>query len=188
MNHQEELQIIQRICEGETNLFSVFLQRYSGAVYSLVVRIVSSKEDAEELTQDVFLKAFKKLNTFQGKSSFLTWLYRIAYNTAISATRKTKQETFYIDEAMIDRISERSVDVFFEKDDNEELLNKLQGVLRKLNAEEKMLITLYYSKGEKINDIAAVMSLSADNVKIKLYRIRKKLYFLMNNNDEYAAG
>jgi RNA polymerase sigma factor, sigma-70 family len=183
MDNREEFQIIQRVCEGETNLFSIFLHRYSGAVYSLIIRIASSKEDAEELTQDVFLKAFKKLNSFQGKSSFLTWLYRIAYNTAISATRKKRQEIFYIDETAIDKISNENVDVLFENDENENLINKLQTVLKKLNTEEKMLITLYYSKEEKINDIAAIMNLSFDNVKIKLYRIRKKLYFLMNNSD-----
>jgi len=183
MDNQDEFHIIQRICEGETNLFSIFLSRYSDAVYSLIVRIASSKEDAEELTQDVFIKAFKKLNTFQGKSSFLTWLYRIAYNTAISATRKMRQEFFYIDETLIDKVSDENIDALFEKDENEDLLNKLQVVLKSLNAEEKMLITLYYSKGEKINAIAGIMDLSSDNVKIKLYRVRKKLYFLMNNTD-----
>lgn len=184
MDNREELQIIQRICEGETNLFSIFLHRYSSAVYSLIVRIASSKEDAEELTQDVFLKAFKKLNTFKGKSSFLTWLYRIAYNTAISAVRKNRQKIFYIDEIMIDKVPNEDVDVLFEKDENEDLLNKLQIVLEKLNTEEKMLVMLYYSKGEKINDIATIMNLSSDNVKIKLYRVRKKLYFLMNNSKD----
>lgn len=183
MNNHEELQIIQRICEGETNLFSIFLHRYSNAVYSLVARIVSSRENAEELTQDVFLKAFKKLNTFQGKSSFVTWLYRIAYNTAISSTRKTRQEILYIDEAIIDKVPDEDVNLLFEKDENEDLLNKLQLVLKKLNAEETMLITLYYTKSKKVNDIAAIMNLSVDNVKIKLYRVRKKLYLLMNNND-----
>ncbi|ANI87894.1 RNA polymerase subunit sigma-70 [Arachidicoccus ginsenosidimutans] len=187
MNNQEELQIIQRICEGETNLFSIFLHRYSNAVYSLIIRIASSKEDAEELTQDVFLKAFKKLKTFQGKSSFVTWLYRIAYNTAISATRKTRQEIFYIDEKMIEKVPDENVNLLFENDENEDLLNKLQAVLKKLNAEEKTLITLYYTKGEKVNDIAAIMNLSSDNVKTKLYRVRKKLYLLMNNNDRYAT-
>ncbi len=183
MDNQDEFHIIQRICEGETNLFSLFLSRYSDAVYSLIVRIASSKEDAEELTQDVFIKAFKKLNTFQGKSSFLTWLYRIAYNTAISATRKTRQDFSYIDETMIDKVPDENVDMLFEKDENENLLNKLQVVLKRLSAEEKMLIALYYSKGEKIHDIAGIMDLSSDNVKIKLYRVRKKLYFLINKND-----
>ncbi|MDR0791730.1 MAG: RNA polymerase sigma factor [Chitinophagaceae bacterium] len=183
MDNQEELQIIQRICAGEINLFSIFLHRYGNDIFSLIVRIVSSKEDAEELTQDVFLKAFKKLNTFQGKSSFSTWLYRIAYNTAISATRKNKQKFFYFDETLIDKIPDEHVDMLFEKDENEDLLSKLQGSLKRLDAEEMMLLTLYYSKDKKINDIAAIMNLSADNVKIKLYRVRKKLYFIMNNSN-----
>ena len=186
MDNQEEFQIIQRICEGEINLYSIFLHRYSNAIYSLIVRIVASKEDAEELTQDVFLKAFKKLDTFHGKSGFLTWIYRIAYNTAISATRKTRQEIYYFDESMIDKVSEQHVDQLFENDENETLHHQLQLSIDKLNPEEKMLLLLHYSKGEKINDIASIMSLSTDNVKIKLYRLRKKLYFLITNVDEYA--
>jgi RNA polymerase sigma-70 factor (ECF subfamily) len=183
MDNQEEIKIIQRICAGETNLFSILLHRYSSDIFSLIVRIVSSKEDAEELTQDVFLKAFKKLNSFKGKSSFLTWLYRIAYNTSISATRKNKQTFFYFDETMMHNISDKNVDALFEKEDDENLLGKLHLSLKKLDVEETMLITLYYLKGKKINDIAAIMNVSADNVKIKLYRVRKKLYFLINNSE-----
>lgn len=183
MDNQEEFKIIQRICDGETNLFSILLHRYSQTIYSLIVRIAFSKEDAEELTQDVFIKAFKKLHTFKSKSSFKTWLYRIAYNTAISATRKKRQKIFNIDEKLIDKISDEDIDVLFEKDEDEILINKLQLVLKKLDAGEKMLIELYYSKGEKINDIAGIINLSADNVKIKLHRLRKKLYFLMNNSN-----
>jgi len=186
MDNQEEFQIIQRICEGENNLYSIFLHRYSNAIYSLIVRIVSSKEDAEELTQDVFLKAFKKLHTFHGKSSFLTWIYRIAYNTAISATRKKRQEIFHFDESMIDKVNAEQVDQLFETDENEALHCKLQMALEKLNTEEQLLIMLHYSKGEKMHDIATIMSLSPENVKIKLFRLRKKLFLIINNEELYA--
>ena len=186
MDNQEEFQIIQRICEGEINLYSIFLHRYSNAIYSLIVRIVASKEDAEELTQDVFLKAFKKLDTFHGKSGFLTWIYRIAYNTAISATRKTRQEIYCFDESMIDKVSEQHVDQLFENDENEALHHKLHLSMDKLNPEEKMLLLLHYSKGEKMHDIATIMSLSPENVKIKLFRLRKKLFLIINNEELYA--
>ena len=74
MENKDELIYIKRILEGETKLFSYFLQRYSNSVFSMVVRIVQSREDAEELTQDTFLKVFKKLDTFKGDCSFSTWM------------------------------------------------------------------------------------------------------------------
>lgn len=80
----DERHIIQRILRGETALYEHFLNTYGQQVFILVARIVSNQEDAEELTQDVFLKAFQHLSSFKGTSSFSTWIYSIAYNTAIS--------------------------------------------------------------------------------------------------------
>mgnify|MGYP000432384018 FL=1 len=88
----DETHIIHRILKGETSLYEYFLDKYSQQVFILIIRIVENQEDAEELTQDTFLKAFEHLSSFKAESSFSTWIYRIAYNTAISATRKKKQE------------------------------------------------------------------------------------------------
>ena len=91
----DETHIIHRILKGETSLYEYFLDKYSQQVFILIIRIVENQEDAEELTQDTFLKAFEHLSSFKAESSFSTWIYRIAYNTAISATRKRKQELIY---------------------------------------------------------------------------------------------
>jgi RNA polymerase sigma factor, sigma-70 family len=180
MDNRDELQIIKRIRQGETNQFSYLLNRYSNVIYSLIVRIIPSKEDAEELTQDTFLKAFRKLNTFKGDCSFSTWLFRIAYNTAVSATRKSKIVFPLIDETVLARVADEEADAVFEEDDNEELLQKLEIALGQLNLEERALITLYYTENKPIAEIATIIELTADNVKIKLFRIRKKLYVLIN--------
>ncbi|MDP4202645.1 MAG: RNA polymerase sigma factor [Bacteroidota bacterium] len=180
MDNRDELQIIERIRLGETNQFSYLLNRYSNVIYSLIARIIPSKEDAEELTQDTFLKAFRKLDTFKGDCSFSTWLFRIAYNTAVSATRKSKIVFPLIDEKVLDRVADEEADAIFEEDENEELLQKLEIALGQLNLEERALITLYYTENKPVAEIAAIMELTADNVKIKLFRIRKKLYVLIN--------
>jgi len=179
MNNPDELNYIQRICDGETNLFSYFVTRYSSSIYSLIVRIVLTKEDAEELTQDSFLKAFKKLDTFKGDCSFSTWLFRIAYNTAISATRKRKMLFPLVDETMLESVPDDAIDTFFERDDDEMRLQKLEEAITKLNAEEKVLITLFYTEGKSVTELGRVLDLTNDNVKVKLFRVRKKLYVLM---------
>lgn len=180
MDNRDELQIIERIRQGETNQFSYLLSRYSNVIYSLIARIIPSKEDAEELTQDTFLKAFRKLDTFKGDCSFSTWLFRIAYNTAVSATRKSKIVFPLIDETALARVADEEADAVFEEEENEELLQKLEVALGQLNPEERALITLYYTENKPIAEIASIMELTTDNVKIKLFRIRKKLYVLIN--------
>ena len=81
----DEAHIIQDVLEGKTSRYEYFLDKYGQQVFTLIVRIVASQEDAEELTQDTFLKAFRHLSSFKAESNFSTWIYRIAYNTAISA-------------------------------------------------------------------------------------------------------
>lgn len=82
-----ESHIIAQIVAGKTEEFSYFLDAYGQQVFALIVRMVSSPEYAEELTQDTFMKAFQHLSSFSNDSTFSTWIYRIAYNTALSALR-----------------------------------------------------------------------------------------------------
>ena len=84
----EEQHKIEHILAGKTEEFAYFLDTYGQQVFTLIVRMVDSESDAEELTQDTFLKAFQHLSSFNGKSQFSTWIYRIAYNTALTALRK----------------------------------------------------------------------------------------------------
>ena len=95
---------IQRIQAGDTACFACLLDKYSRPVHSLILKVVRNREDAEELAQDVFMKVFKHLSSFKGECSFSTWIYRIAYNTAISETRKkgedynyTKMQRLYVE-------------------------------------------------------------------------------------------
>jgi len=179
MENLDEINYIKRILEGETNLFSVFLERYSRSIHSLIVRIIPSKEEAEELTQDTFMKAFRKLETFKGDCSFSTWLFRIAYNTAISATRKRKIIFPVIDDNLLENVSDETIDRVFGDDEDENRLQQLEEAINMLNVEEKTLITLYYSGNKSIAEIAGLIEQTTDNVKVKLYRVRKKLYVLM---------
>jgi RNA polymerase sigma-70 factor (ECF subfamily) len=180
MENQDEITYIKRILDGETGLFSYFLERYIRSIHSLIARIIPSKEDAEELTQDTFLKAFRKLNTFKGDCSFSTWLFRIAYNTAISAARKKRIVFPTIDDSVLENVSDESVDNTLNDDEDENRLQKLEEAITKLTVEEKTLITLYYTDSKSIAEVASILEQSNENVKVKLFRVRKKLYVLMN--------
>ncbi|MDR0659014.1 MAG: RNA polymerase sigma factor [Mediterranea sp.] len=182
--HDENL-YIKRILDGETELFAYFLDRYSRPVYSLVIQMVSSPEDTEELVQDIFLKVFRALDKFRGDSSFSTWLYRIAYNQALSAARKQKNECFYTDEDTIHHIPDEEAEQFLCLSDNEERILKLTQAIDRLNVEEKALITLFYYEDKTTDELAIILGLSQANVKVRLHRVRKKLYVLMKS-DSYG--
>ena len=157
----EEQELIRRIAGGETRLCARLVDRYGRAVYTLAARIAGCTEDAEELTQDIFLKAFSSLDRFGGRSSFSTWLYRIAYNTAVSHARRTRPKHCGIDERRLAALPDSAVE--------------------RLDPEERALVTLFYYEDRSVGECAAITELSEGNVKVRLHRIRKKLYVLVND-------
>lgn len=181
MEQQDEKYYIKRVLEGETELFSVFLDRYGRPLYSLIVQIVGCPEDAEELVQDAFLNAFRHLNNYKGDCKFSTWLYRIAYNVAVSATRKKKQEVFYIEESTINNVPDEKVDDALFGEESEERIVRLSAAMNQLNAEEIALITLFYYEDKSLEEIGEILKISVSNAKVRLHRTRKKLYVLMNS-------
>jgi len=186
MEQRDEMEDIKRILDGETVLFSTFLKRYSRPIHSMIVRIVECREDAEELTQDTFLKAFRKLDTYKGDCSFSTWLYRIAYNTAISATRKKRMTFPALDESLINNVPDEAIDALLNKEEDEAVMIKLEKALDLLTVEERALITLYYTEERSVSEVASILQLTMDNVKVKLYRVRKKIYTLVKNEKDVS--
>jgi len=170
---------IEKIQAGETEYFAVLLDRYSNSVFALIIKIVSSREDAEELTQDVFLKVFSSLSSFQGNSLFSTWLYRIACNIAISFTRKKTYNWLAINESTIENIPEDELSNEVEQIEKEEQLVRLEKALEQLLPDERALVSLYYMQEKQIDEIASITGLSISNVKTKLHRCRKKIFLLM---------
>ena len=179
MKH-DDIHIIKEVLGGKSEQFEHILNRYSGQVFNLIAHIVPCKEDAEELTQDVFIKVFRLLSTFKEESSFSTWIYRIATNTALSAARKMKHDTLHLDDAAYSNIPEEIIDEALDND-CEERLQRLSDAIEMLCADERALITLYYINEKPIAEVASVLGLTASNVKIKLHRIRKKLYLILND-------
>ena len=179
---KEEAHIIKEILSGKTEHYEYFLDCYGQQVFVLVDRIVSCQEEAEELTQDVFIKAFQQLSSFKAESSFSTWIYRIATNTALSAIRNRKNEVIRLDDSVFANLSDTQVDEALE-DDSEEQLQRLQRAMEQLEADERALITLYYMEEKSLAEVAFIVGLTEANVKVKLHRIRKKLYIFIKNQE-----
>lgn len=173
---EKDLQHIEEVLAGKTAVFAKLVDKHQSYVFSVVLRVLKSREEAEEAAQDTFVKAFKMLNTFNGKSKFTTWLYRIAYNTAIDYSRKKKRHTQSIhdDERFVQIVDQKTTTTFeqLEAKQRHYYLNKL---ISRLPTDDGLLITLFYLKEHSIEEVATLTSLSASNVKVKLYRLRKKL-------------
>ncbi len=181
MEPKDEHQLIRRILDGEPQAFAVLVKRYQRPLFSWVGQIVGCREDVEEITQDVFMKAFTRLDTFQGGSSLSTWLHRIAYNTAISATRRKKYPRMEFDDLLLDNIPDIQIDELLDRQEDEKLMQQVEMAIDQLAAEDKALLSLYYTRQKPVSEVAAITGFTESNVKIKLYRIRKKIAFLINH-------
>jgi len=180
---------VEKVRLGETDCFAHLLNRYSKQVFSLIVKIVDNREDAEELAQDVFVKAYKSLSSFRGDSSFSTWIYRIAYNIAVSATRKKTGNFISVDEGMIADMPDDELDeMLLTEAVNEKRISYLKRALEQLPPDERAMIMLFYKDDRSMDDIAFITGLTETNVKTKIFRIRKKLFVLIKAMGEENYG
>lgn len=186
MELYSDIYYVQRIQAGDTACFACLLDRYSSQIHSLIMKVVRSREDAEELTQDVFMKVFKHLSSFKGDSSFSTWIYRIAYNTAISETRRKKHEFLAIEEAQISNVSQEEVADALGQTNNEEQIKLLEAALERLPEEERFVILLFYMQEKSVEEVSQITGWTVSNVKTKLHRIRKKLFVLLKEMEVEA--
>ena len=172
----DELQLIARILDGHAEDFGYFLERYSQEAFAIVVRLVPQQEDAEELVQDAFVRAFNRLETFEGRSSFSTWICRIAYTTAVSWLRKRRIKYLSIDDQP--KLTDTEVD---EALDDESRIEELRRAISLLKPDEQTLITLYYYDNRPLNDIAYILDAEPNVLATRLHRIRRKLYLLIKH-------
>jgi len=175
----EEFALIERILEGEVDLYAHFVTNYNKDIFQLAFQLTKDRELAEDLTQDVFVKGFLKLKSFQQKSQFLTWLYRIAYNLIINELRKRKVVFSHFDDNTVSHEEIIEIDDFFDKQETEQRYQKLDEALKTLSKDEYALILFHYYQQKTIDEIAFITEQTVANVKIKLFRIRKKLYNIM---------
>ncbi len=177
----EDQYYIEQIINGNTAIYRQLVEKHQDFVYTIVKRIINSVEDAEEVAQDVFVKAFKKIPDFHGNAKFSTWLYRIAYNTAISHTRKKKVEFLPVEDHIIENHSEEDImqDIMgLTIGEQKSLINN---ALKTLPKTDNLIVTLFYFHEKDLEEISEIVGMTHNNVKVKLHRIRKKLYKEMND-------
>jgi RNA polymerase sigma-70 factor (ECF subfamily) len=177
MRNNSSNSIVRRIKAGDNRAFAEIVAAYGKKVFTLVMKMVENKEDAEDISQEIFIRVFKSISQFREDAEFSTYLYRIAYNTSISELRKRKMTVLSLEDEIVEPESQEEDENAVETEIKLQFLNE---ALKKLQPDERFLVTLYYMEDKTMDEISLVCGLSVANVKVKMYRIRKKLEVEIN--------
>jgi RNA polymerase sigma factor (sigma-70 family) len=173
---------IRRVLSGDVASFSYFIRMYKDMAYSIAFPITGNREDAEEVVQDAFLKAYQSLNSFREESRFSTWLYRIVVNLALNRVRRKRLDR---PETELDRIPEQPGEdlapayLKLSKADQQKVIRQ---AMEQLNGDDRLMLTLYYLNELSLEEIAEITNLSRDVIKMRVHRARKKMFFILGTD------
>ena len=180
-NDQHYIHLVQK---GDTSAFAVLVDRYKDLVFTLSLKMLKDREEAEEVSQDTFVKIYKSLSKFNGEAKFSTWIYKVAFNTCLDRLKKNKRLQPVVD---LDALAEQESISFMNVLDSieqKERQQMIQDCLHSLPGEDSFLLTLYYFEEQSLDEIAKIIGINPNNVKIRLYRSRKKLTCLLKERLE----
>jgi RNA polymerase sigma-70 factor (ECF subfamily) len=187
MQLQDDNYYIGLVLRGDPRAYSVLVDRHKQLIYSFALRMLRVPEDAEEVAQDAFVKAYQSLPSFRRESRFSTWLCRIVYNESVSRLRKKKLPVHSFEEPGFAKFdlaaTEQSLQEITEQE-QQVLIDRALGVLPE---DERSIISLFYLHEQPVKEIAVIMGLSESNVKIKLFRARKRMWEYLSAHKSSSA-
>ncbi|HTN46517.1 MAG TPA: sigma-70 family RNA polymerase sigma factor [Flavipsychrobacter sp.] len=166
-------QIIAFVLQGKKEAYRLLVSRYQSYVFSLALKYLPVREEAEEAAQDVFVKAYKGLATYRAEAKFTTWLYSIAYTTCISHARKKTGKSVSMNEEQLLQID--NIPLLPDLVDRRSKAVMLDVAIRQLNTEDATIVTLYYTASQTLDEIGRIMEINPNAAKVKLFRARQKL-------------
>ncbi len=180
VNHQTDELIITRILKGDSAAYGALVTKYSNMVFTLAYNIILNREDAEEVAQDAFLKAFNALPSFKKQSTFPTWLYRIVVNVALN---KKKLKKFIVADINEEITTEEDYKIYplLEQYESRDQKKFIQLAMSALREDERICITMFYLNELSVSEIHELTEISVANIKVLLHRGRKHLYAQLNN-------
>jgi RNA polymerase sigma-70 factor (ECF subfamily) len=184
MTHNNDQLYIEKVLKGDTNSFAVLVDRYKDLVFSLALKVMKNREEAEEVSQDTFVKAYRSLQHFKGDSKFSTWLYKIAYHNCMDRVKKIARtyHTDTIDEVVENKIS--ATEDVLQTIERKERAEIIKACLSELPEDERSILWFFYFEELSLKEITKVTTYSESNVKVKLHRARKKLLAVIQHRVE----
>ena len=167
---------IEKVCEGDDDAFRYFIRQYKDMAFTLAVSIVKDELTAQEVAQDAFLKAFRSLKSFNRKSTFRTWFYRIVVNEALMRLKKKKNEIVVFKGEHDYEVADEGPLLALQEEQQAYLIEE---ALKKLPPKESLALRLFYLEGERIKEVCEVTGWSEANTKVILHRARKNMLSLI---------
>ena len=168
--------IISQVVKGDHNAYAALVERYQNYVFTIVLRYVKTREDAEEVAQDVFVKAYRSLADFKGNSKFSTWLYTITTTTCITFLRKKKLEIQSLDnEHVFERADTIDSGMSANQIEQKSKVNMVNEAIKMLSPDDAQIITLFYKGEQTLEEIAQILGKETNAVKVQLHRARGRL-------------
>jgi RNA polymerase sigma-70 factor, ECF subfamily len=187
-----DLAVVKQVQAGDVAAFDQLILKYRERVFGVVYNLTANREDASDLTQDAFIKAFQSINRFQGNCSFFTWLYRIAVNTTLSHLRKNRLRSFFsLEKIQEENVNSQILEQLTDKKGADrdtylqELKEKLNEALQKLSIPHRTVITLFEIDGLSHAEIAEVMDCSEGTVRSRLHYAKQ---FLQGELGKYLSS
>ena len=169
-------EIISKVLNGDQQAYALLVQRYQNYVFTLSLRFTKNREDAEEVSQDIFIKAYRALADFKGSSKFSTWLYTIVNNTCITFLRKKKLETYSLDkEGVFESADSQDSGLRANLVEQKSKVAMVNLAIQMLNPDDAEIITLFYKAEQSLEEIARVLGLETNTAKVRLHRARTRL-------------
>lgn len=168
--------IISQVLLGNQHAYATLVERYQNFVFTIVLRYVKSREDAEEIAQDSFIKAYRSLKDFKGTAKFTTWLYTIATTTCITFLRRKKLEIHSLDNEKLFAVAD-NIDGGMSANSIEQKsrVSMVSEAIRLLNPDDAQIITLFYKGEQALEEIAQILGIESNAVKVRLHRARARL-------------
>lgn len=186
-SREADLEMVRAVLEGDATAYRELVEKYQNRVYGMVYGMLRNREDARDIAQEAFVKAYRNLGSFRMDSSFYTWLYRIAMNLAIDHTRKRKrQATTGFDDAIAARDEDGGIAEVHHGDnpgrqlERKQLYAQIMDALEKLPEDQKQVILLRELEGLSYKEIADVMDIPEGTVMSRLFYARKKLQKMLS--------
>jgi RNA polymerase sigma factor (sigma-70 family) len=176
MEAKNDAYYISEVLKGNADAFAPLVDKYKQLAFSLSMKIIRNREDAEDAAQDAFVKAYRSLESYKGGASFKTWFFRIVYTTAISKIRVKQNRQVSIDDCKLSDSELMDTESAIGQLNAEERSQHLLKAIDLLAPDERAILNLYYFEDLPVDEIAVIMEMSESNIKIKLFRSRKKLY------------
>ena len=183
-----DIELIQQTLGGNQSAYTDLVKRHQRFVFTLALRFSKSREDAEEIAQDSFVKAYRSLALFQQQSKFSTWLYTIVYTTAMTTFRKKRIETSSIhDEDSNIQTTGQVATINANQAENNSRSFYLNQAIAQLLPDDAAVLTLFYKGEQSIEEISQALGIEANTVKVKLFRARQRLKDKLERNLKHEA-